>query len=76
MVIRHMFFTAMFFLSTLSGNAWSQSTKPTTLADLAKYTGPDRGSLLYEGAKKEGKFSWSRAKRFAALKTLKENPSV
>src|SRR5262245_28066229 len=28
------------------------------LADLAKYTGADRGRLLYEGAKKEGKFLW------------------
>ena len=58
MVIRHMFFTAMFFLSSFLGTAWSQSTQPTTLADLAKYIGPDRGRLLYEGAKKEGKFSW------------------
>ncbi|MGH7783028.1 MAG: ABC transporter substrate-binding protein, partial [Candidatus Binatia bacterium] len=35
-----------------------QSPKPPTLADLAKYTGADRGRLLYDGAKKEGKFLW------------------
>ena len=29
MVIRHMFFTAMFFLSSFLGNAWSQSAQPT-----------------------------------------------
>ncbi len=58
MFIRHMFFTALLFLSSLLGNAWSQSPKPTTLADLARYTGPDRERLLYEGAKKEGKFLW------------------
>jgi iron(III) transport system substrate-binding protein len=58
MVIRPKFFGAMIFLSTLLGSAWGQSAKPTTLADLAKYTGPDRGRLLYEGAKKEGKFLW------------------
>ena len=29
-----------------------------TLTDLAKYTGADRGRLLYDGAKKEGKFLW------------------
>ena len=51
-------FTAMFFLSSLSGSAWAQSPKPTTLADLAKYTGADRGRVLYDGAKKEGKFLW------------------
>ena len=28
------------------------------LADLAKYTGADRAPLLYDGAKKEGKFLW------------------
>jgi iron(III) transport system substrate-binding protein len=58
MVIRSKFFVAMIFLPTLLGNAWSQSTKPTTLADLARYTGPDRERLLYDGAKKEGKFLW------------------
>ena len=58
MVIRPKFFVAMIFLSTLLGNAWSQSTKPTTLADLARYTGSDRERLLYDGAKKEGKFLW------------------
>ena len=58
MVIRHGFFTAMLFFSSLLGTAWGQSAKPTALADLAKYTGPDRERVLYEGAKKEGKFSW------------------
>jgi hypothetical protein len=58
MFIRHMFFPALLFLSSLLGNAWSQSPKPTTLTDLARYTGPDRERFLYEGAKKEGKFLW------------------
>ena len=40
------------------GNAWAQGGKPATLADVAKYTGADRARLLYEGAKKEGKFLW------------------
>ena len=46
------------FLSSFLGSAWSQGAKPTPLADLAKYTGSDRERLLYEGAKKEGKFLW------------------
>ena len=58
MFARHSLFTAMLFLSSLLGSAWSQSTKPTTLPDLAKYSGADRGRLLYDGAKKEGKFLW------------------
>src|ERR1700745_1698994 len=58
MSARHTLFTAMFLLSSLTGSAWGQSAKPTTLTDLAKYTGADRGRLLYEGAKKEGKFLW------------------
>jgi iron(III) transport system substrate-binding protein len=57
-VIRPKFLVAMIFLSTPLGSAWGQSPKPTTLADLARYTGPDRERLLYEGAKKEGKFLW------------------
>ena len=58
MFVRHSLFTAIFFLSYLTGSAWAQSAKPATLADLAKYTGSDRGRLLYDGAKKEGKFLW------------------
>lgn len=58
MSTRQIFFAAMFFLTSLLGNAWGQSAKPTTLADLAKYTGRDRERLLYDGAKKEGKFLW------------------
>ena len=58
MFVRHSLFTAMVFLLSLLGSAWAQNAKPMTLADLAKYTGADRGRLLYEGAKKEGKFSW------------------
>ena len=58
MFVRYVFFSAMFFLSSLLGTAWGQSAKPATLADLAKYTGADRGRLLYDGAKKEGKFLW------------------
>jgi ABC-type Fe3+ transport system substrate-binding protein len=40
------------------GNAWGQSAKPTSLADLAKYMAADRERILYDGAKKEGKIVW------------------
>jgi len=52
------YLAAMVLLAGLLGSASAQSAKPATLADLAKYTGPDRERLLYEGAKKEGKFLW------------------
>ncbi|HEY7320468.1 MAG TPA: extracellular solute-binding protein [Candidatus Binatia bacterium] len=42
----------------LGGNAWSQSSRPQTEAELGKYLGADRERLLYEGAKKEGKLVW------------------
>jgi iron(III) transport system substrate-binding protein len=39
----------------------AQSTKPSTLAELAVYNGPDREQLLVAGAKKEGKVVWYTA---------------
>ena len=52
MFIRHSLFTAMFFFPACLGSAWGQSAKPTTLADLAKYTGADRGALALRWGKK------------------------
>ncbi|HMF48217.1 MAG TPA: extracellular solute-binding protein [Candidatus Saccharimonadales bacterium] len=42
----------------LSTTAWAQGGKASTLTDLAKYKGPDRERILYDGAKKEGKLVW------------------
>lgn len=47
--------TAALFVSL--GRASAQS-KPTTLAELAVYQGPDRQKILEEGAKKEGTLTW------------------
>lgn len=47
----------VFAMLALPLGAWAQG-KPGTLADLAKYKGPDREQILYEGAKKEGKLVW------------------
>jgi iron(III) transport system substrate-binding protein len=47
---------AMFL--TVSVGAWAQPSKPSTVAELAKYKGADRERILYEGAKKEGKLVW------------------
>ncbi|MBI2090680.1 MAG: extracellular solute-binding protein [Deltaproteobacteria bacterium] len=50
--------TAVIFAVSILGSAWGQTAKPTTLADLAKYTGPDRERILYDGARREGKVVW------------------
>ncbi len=53
------FFIMVVSLSlALAANASAQGSKPSTLAELAKYSGPDRERILYEGAKKEGKLLW------------------
>jgi hypothetical protein len=38
--------------------AWAQSPKPTSITELATYTGADREQLLYAGAKSEGTVTW------------------
>ncbi len=60
MSVRHSLFTAMFFLSSLLGNAWAQSPKPTTLPDLAKYTGADRDACFMMGRRKKANFYGTR----------------
>ncbi len=49
----------MFSLST--GALLAQGPKPSTLAELSVYNGPDREQLLVTGAKKEGKIVWYTA---------------
>src|SRR4029434_6843114 len=43
---------------TMGWPAWSQGTTPQTLDELVAYTGPDRGKIILEGAKAEGKVVW------------------
>jgi iron(III) transport system substrate-binding protein len=60
-----------FFLSTLQGiPVWAQGSKPSTLAELAVYNGPDREQLLVAGAKKEGKVVWYTALAGGSYKDL------
>jgi iron(III) transport system substrate-binding protein len=48
----------------------AQSTKPSTLAELAVYNGADREQLLIAGAKKEGKVVWYTALAGGSYKDL------
>jgi len=50
------FFFLVFFVITSPASA--QSRKPSSIADLAVYRGPDREQILYAGAKAEGKIIW------------------
>jgi iron(III) transport system substrate-binding protein len=49
---------AILFLISLAPAVAAQGGKPHTLTELVKYNGADRESVLYEGAKKEGKLVW------------------
>lgn len=49
---------------------WAQTIKPSTLAELAVYAGPDREQLLVSGAKKEGKVVWYTALAGGSYKEL------
>src|ERR1041385_1305979 len=48
----------MWVFLSLAASAKAQTAKPMALAELAKYSGADRARVLYDGAKKEGKFLW------------------
>ena len=54
----------------LASSAWGQGGKPKTLNELAAYTGPDRGQILLEGAKKEGKVVWYTSLAGASYKAI------
>jgi ABC-type glycerol-3-phosphate transport system substrate-binding protein len=49
---------AMLVAFLVAAPAWSQTSKPSSPADLASYAGSDRERLLVEGAKREGKVVW------------------
>jgi len=48
----------------------AQSSKPSTVAEIAVYNGPDREQLLVAGAKKEGKIVWYTALAGGSYKDL------
>jgi iron(III) transport system substrate-binding protein len=49
---------ALLFILLTIAPASSQSGKPSSPAEIAAYSGPDRERLLVEGAKREGKLVW------------------
>ena len=55
MKIASCFFLVLFVITS---PASAQSRKPSSIAELAVYRGPDREQILYAGAKAEGKIIW------------------
>ena len=55
MKIASFFFLVLFVITS---PASAQSRKPSSIAELAVYRGPDREQILYAGAKAEGKIIW------------------
>jgi iron(III) transport system substrate-binding protein len=49
---------------------WPQARKPSSIAELASYTGADREQLLYAGAKTEGKLVWYTSLAGGSYKAL------
>lgn len=53
-----------------TSEGFAQEPKPTSIAELAVYRGPDREAILYEGAKAEGKCTWYTSLAGASYKEL------
>jgi iron(III) transport system substrate-binding protein len=70
------FFEAQFFIATIlltvlcAAGVGAQGKKPSTLAELAAYTGPDREKRLLEGARAEGKVVWYTSLAGSSYKDL------
>lgn len=51
-------------------HGFTQERKPTSVAELATYRGPDREAVLYAGAKTQGKVTWYTSLAGASYKEL------
>src|SRR4029434_10185079 len=59
--VKSLIVVAMVFFQLLPFRLAAQTGKPTSIAELATYTGADREQMLAAGAKKEGKIVWYTA---------------
>jgi iron(III) transport system substrate-binding protein len=57
-------------LLLMAEHGFTQERKPTSIAELATYRGPDREAVLYAGAKTEGKVTWYTSLAGASYKEL------
>jgi len=56
--VRYFGFAILFAVLNVATTSWSQTKKPNSLAELARYSGADREQMLLAGAKAEGKVVW------------------
>ena len=54
----NLLWTVVLVILGFLSDAWGQGRKPTSLAELAAYSGTDREQVLLAGAKVEGKVTW------------------
>ena len=69
-VVASKLIVALLLVLPFASAALAQGKKPTTLADLASYTGVDRNQLLLAGAKNEGKVVWYTSLAGSSYKEL------
>ena len=62
--------TTLLLALGIAAPAAAQSGKPMSLEQLAAYNKPDRGKILYAGAKTEGKITWYTSLAGASYKQL------
>lgn len=65
--------TAILIISAffvMPSHGFTQERKPTSVAELTTYRGPDREAVLYAGAKTEGKVTWYTSLAGASYKEL------
>ena len=56
--MRRILSTTILVILAVPSLAWAQGGKPSSLAELAAYSGADREQILAAGAKAEGKVTW------------------
>jgi len=61
---------ALCLLFLVPSEAWLQTRKPMTVAELVTYDGKDREQVLYAGAKAEGKITWYTSLAGASYKAM------
>jgi iron(III) transport system substrate-binding protein len=68
--VKHFAAAILFSVWLVPAGLWAQGAKPSTLAELAVYSGADREQLLVSGARKEGKIVWYTALAGGSYKEL------
>jgi iron(III) transport system substrate-binding protein len=69
---KNLYVGAALLCLTSAPPVWGQAKKPTSVAELAAYTGRDREQILLNGAKSEGKVVWYTSLAGGSYKAIVE----